>query len=136
MLQVIVHRRDDFTAGGADAAEQRVMLAEVPHQVDAAHPGVFRGQALDGRPALVAAAVVDQDEFVFARQRRQHRLQPLDQQRQDGLAVVNRHDDRKRGNLAGFEGGRHFSSLNRNNPAVLNGSTGEPPRGRSADFRF
>ena len=97
MLQVVVHRHQGVEPGRPNAAEERIVLSVISHQVDSAHPVMLRGEPLYHPPALVPAAVIDQHQFVFARRPGQHRLQALDQFRQRQFAVIDWNDDRDRG---------------------------------------
>jgi hypothetical protein len=63
LLEVVVEGDDDLVVGGADAREQRVVLPEVPHEVDAADGRVRRNQLLDAGPAVVRASVVHEDDL-------------------------------------------------------------------------
>ena len=45
MLKIIVHGDDDGVLRSADAAQQRVVLAVVAHQVDGMNPRMLRWQA-------------------------------------------------------------------------------------------
>ena len=97
MLQVVVHRHEDVEPGRPNAAEKCIVLSVISHQVDSAHPVMLRGEPLYHPPALVPAAVIDQQQFVFARHHGQDRLQAFDQFRQRQFAVIDRNDDRDRG---------------------------------------
>ena len=93
MLQVVVHRYQGVKPGRPNAAEERIVLSVISHQVDSADPVMFHGDPLDDAPALIPAAVIDQQQFVFVRQLGQDRLQALDQLRQRQFAVIDRNHD-------------------------------------------
>ena len=95
MLQIVIHGDDHVILRGADAAQQRIVLAIVAHQVDGMNPGMAICQLADYVPASVRAAVVDQHQFVVGRNPVEHSLQALDQFGQDGFAAVNRHHHRE-----------------------------------------
>ena len=90
VLQIVVERDDHVMARATDPGEQRVVLAVIAHQVDAAHPRVLSGQPADDVPAPVAAAVVDEDDLGARGLRAQHRLQPSHQGFERAFAVVDR----------------------------------------------
>ena len=92
MLKVVVHGHEDGVPGGADSAEQRVVLAVVAHQVDGVNPRVLRGQAGDDVPTVVGAVVVDEDEFVIFGERGQDFAQAAGEFGQDGFAAIDRDD--------------------------------------------
>jgi hypothetical protein len=43
---------------------------------------------------LVAAAIVDQDQFILVGERREHGFQPADERGKVASAVIHRHDHR------------------------------------------
>src|SRR5262245_56078553 len=88
MLEVIVHRDHDRVARGADPGQERVVLAVVPHEIDAADPAVLPGRLADPVPGFVPAAVVDQDDLEAVGDGGQHGGEALDQAGQARLAVV------------------------------------------------
>ncbi len=90
MLQVIVHGDDDAEPGHPDAGEKGIVLAIVPHEVDAPDPRVPLHQTCDDLPARIPAAVVHEDEFVPAAGPLQHGVEPGHQVGQDLAAVVHR----------------------------------------------
>ena len=69
------------------------MLAIIAHEIDAADPGALCLELTDNLPAAVGAAVVDENEFVLVRNRRQPLREPLHKFGQDGFAFINRHHD-------------------------------------------
>ena len=95
LLQVVVHRDDDVVAARTNAAQECVVLTVVAHQVDALISG-WRPQRFDRRPAGVAAAVVDQDDFVGRAGCADDRNQAVDQRGKRGGAVVYGNDDCER----------------------------------------
>jgi len=81
VLEVVVEGEGELVAGLPDATEQGVVLAVVPQQPDAAHPGVFSGELLDHGPGAGAAVVVREDQLVRPELARQHRSQTQDRLR-------------------------------------------------------
>ncbi|HZJ32808.1 MAG TPA: hypothetical protein VFD21_14630 [Vicinamibacterales bacterium] len=79
LLQIVVHCDDHSMPARPDSAEQRVVLTVIPHQIDAADLRVAARQRFDGSPAVVAAAVVDQDDLVGHCGRTDDRHEPIDQ---------------------------------------------------------
>ena len=94
VLQVVVHRDDDVVAGGTDAAQERVVLAVVAVQADAAHALVLEREPAHDVPRAVAAAVFDEDHFEALDQCSHRRHQLPMQLRQVRLGVEHRDHDR------------------------------------------
>ena len=93
MLEVVVDGDDDFAGGGADAAEERVVLAVVSQERNAAHLRVFAREFLDDAPTPIAARVIDHDDLQARGTAGEHGLQPLDERRQRVLAIIDGDDD-------------------------------------------
>ena len=98
MLQVVVHRDDDGAARMRQAGHHRVVLAGVHAQVDAAEPGMLRGERFDHLPCIVGPAVVHEHRFetLDAVARRERGFEPAREFRQDACAAVDRNHDRQR----------------------------------------
>ncbi len=92
MLEVVVHGDDDGVLGGADSAQQRVVLAVVAHQVDGVNPRVLRSEMSHDVPTVVGTVVVDEDEFVIFGESGQDFAQAADEFGQYAFAAVDRHD--------------------------------------------
>ena len=91
VLEIGVEHHDGVAAGVVEAGGERRLVAEVPRQVDDAHPRVVRGQRLELHRGAVGGPVVDEDELEGQRvQGRAHaRVELLDR----GVLVVDgRHD--------------------------------------------
>src|SRR5271154_813816 len=97
MLQVVVHGDDHFISCSSDPTQERVMLAVIAHEVDAAYPCKLALKLADDGPTLVGAAVIHQNEFVLPGERRQRLRKPLHKFGQDGFTSVNRYHDRNAG---------------------------------------
>ena|SRR6266567_8168584 len=93
MLQIVVHRDNYVVSCGPYAAQERIVLPVIAHEVDTGYPWVLALELADNFPAAVGAAVVDENQFVLDRQRRQPLREPLHKFRQDSFASVNRHHD-------------------------------------------
>ena len=93
VLQVVIQGDDQLVVGRPDAAEQRVVLADVARQHQGTDAGVPLGEACQHGPTAVATAVVDEDDVEDPDRGFQHRHQPVHQFGQCGRTVVDRHDD-------------------------------------------
>jgi hypothetical protein len=94
MLQIVVHGDDDVVARGTDAAQQRIVLAVVTAQANAAHALVVECQPAHDIPRAIVAAVLDQDDLEALDQHghRRHQLpMQLDEVR---LGIEHRDHDR------------------------------------------
>src|SRR5262245_58871556 len=70
ILKIIVHGDNDVVARRANAAEQRIVLSVIPHQVYPDNTLMGLRQRLNDFPALVPAAIVyenDLDDALAAR---------------------------------------------------------------------
>jgi hypothetical protein len=93
VLPVAVERHDDATASEAQADEERGRLAVIPPEPDDATLRPIQRGPLGDRPRAVAAAVVDEQHFVRAVQRREHAPQLRHERRDVVGLVVQWHDD-------------------------------------------
>ena len=96
LLKIVVQRDDHLVPAASDATEQRVVLPVVSHKVDADDLGIPERERLDRGPAVIATAVVHQDDFVRRGELIEHDAKPVDQRRQSRRAVVDRYHDRDR----------------------------------------
>ncbi len=94
MLQVVIHGNEDLVTGLPDPAQQGIVLAVIAQQVDRPDPRMLRRELMHDRPAVIGAAIVDQDAFIRVGQRGQHLAQGLDQGGQAFAAPVDRNHDR------------------------------------------
>ena len=63
ILEIGVHRDDDFPAGSPEARIEGRGLAEVPAEADPANPPVGLSLSADRLPSAVRAPVVDEDDL-------------------------------------------------------------------------
>ena len=63
MLEVVIYGDGGVVDRRPEAAQQRVVLPVVAHQVDAPDVGITPRQVLDAAPAAFRASIVDQDDF-------------------------------------------------------------------------
>jgi hypothetical protein len=91
MLQIVVHGDGGVIFCGLDPAQRGIVLAVIAHQVDAVDPGIFLCQGADQLPALVRAAIIDEDDFIIGTKFGQFDCQAGCQFLQKRLAMVNWH---------------------------------------------
>src|SRR5260370_6875800 len=96
MLKIVTDGDDDVVTGGPDAAQQRIVLAVIAHEVDGTNPAILPSHIGDDIPAAIGTAVVDQDELKVLRNCDEHGFQSANQLGEDRLTALNRDDD---GNL-------------------------------------
>jgi len=77
MLEVIIHCHNDLVAGRADAPQKSIMLAVIPHEPDAAQPGIVRAQRNDLLPTPIRASIVDEDDLILRADLRENGCQAL-----------------------------------------------------------
>ena len=70
------------------------MLSIITHEVNTPHPGFPVAQFADLFPALVPAAVIDQNQLIALADLRENNPQSLNQCIQRLFAVINRHNNR------------------------------------------
>src|SRR3546814_522373 len=70
-------------------------FAEVAAQAHNAHRGILPGYCAEKRDAIVSAAVIDKDDFVWAPLALQQRLQSIQTQGKNFLLIEERNDDGK-----------------------------------------
>ena len=85
VLQVIVHRYDDFSLGDRKSTQDGVMLSGVSKQVSDLQPGTVLLEILQNRPGVIRAAVINEHDFVTPADSAQFALQSLEKDRK-GLA--------------------------------------------------
>src|SRR5581483_12148304 len=101
MLEIVIHRDDHIETRGADPAQQRIVLAKIPHEIDATDVRIIRGQLGYDRPALIRAAVIHQHDLEFERYRLKNNLQTGNQLLYDRSAAIDRDDDGNAGLIPG-----------------------------------
>src|SRR3546814_6190477 len=90
----------DLAAAQIEPGSERELVAVVARQVDRDEVRIARRQPLHRRPARIARAVVDEDDFVIPAHRRARRRADARVERlQTPLLVVARDDDRKSGTM-------------------------------------
>src|SRR5581483_1527712 len=73
VLEVVVHGDDHIAPRMAEAAHQRVVLTEIPHELNRGHdPRITLVQPLHDSPRLVGAAVVNENDLELSAPGRQH----------------------------------------------------------------
>ena len=102
ILQVVVHRHDDVVFRQPDAAEQGVVLAVIPHEVDTLNAGEALRQRGNHIPASIAASVVDENHLEWIAGSGEHGMEPFHQEGQGLFAVVYWNDDGNRSSEAGI----------------------------------
>ena len=95
ILQIVIHGDRNRIPGQANPAQERVVLTEIPHQVESPDPGVLRRQFPNDPPAFVPAAVVHQNYFERTTSPERGR-DPGDRRPQRGFGVIHRKDNRDR----------------------------------------
>src|ERR1700720_2587488 len=81
ILKIVIQRDGIGISSLADSHQECVVLTEIAHQPDTAHPPVFLSGSSDHRPASIGAPIVDENDLVRAEQR-ERRRQPGDEQRE------------------------------------------------------
>jgi hypothetical protein len=100
MLQVGIDRDRRLPGGVRQAAGQCDVLAEIARQAEQAQTRIA-GAALDEPvPAVVAAAVIDADDFRCNVEAIQHRIEAGEKRVDIGAFVEDRDDDRQPGSVA------------------------------------
>jgi hypothetical protein len=64
MLKIVVHGDDHGTTGGADPAQQSIVLPVVTREADPSKTFMCSRQLVNRVPGVVHAPVVDQKDFV------------------------------------------------------------------------
>ena len=90
VLEVRVERHDRVGGAAREAREHRRVLSEVAREPDRREARIAPRGLLEQRPRPVAAAVVDDDRAPRDRERREVRVEPLEQARQHRLLVEDR----------------------------------------------
>ena len=101
ILQIGVHD-DDRAAGGAiESGGDRDLMTEIARQLDEPVAPVVASLALDHDRARVLRSVVDDDHLARRVERIEQGVEAPEQNRDDGLFVVDRHDE----GIGGRDGG-------------------------------
>jgi hypothetical protein len=92
VLEVVVHGHGNVVPSMSQTTEGGVVLAEVPAQIDTAHSLVEVGKPLDFFPAVVLAAVIDEENLKPSSLLLQYTSHSIDELAQRLIAVENRND--------------------------------------------
>ena len=93
MLQIAVHRQDDFTRRMVKACRQRRSLPKVPPQLDHQHAAVHRGYLFQQTVRPVARAVIHKYQLKALADDLHHRLQAVVERRHVLFLVMKGNDD-------------------------------------------
>src|SRR6266481_2340154 len=100
MLQVIINRYNCIETCSPNTAKQRIVLAIIPHQIDAANICPRCGYSLDDLPTSVSAGIINEYHLPLRAEGGEHGFQALHQGRQNSFAVKDRNDHRERTDLS------------------------------------
>jgi len=102
ILQIGIDDQDLFAGAQIEPGGQRELVAMVARQVDRDQPRVDGGEALHHRPAVVARAVVDEEDFIVVADRRPGRARDAGmEQVETGGLIVAGDDDGQSGTMHG-----------------------------------
>ena len=94
-LQIVIDRDGVVAVDLMEPAEGRIVLPKVAREANGNHLGrIFRLEVGEHVPALIAAAVVDEDHLERLAHLVEHRFRAAEELRKRVLAVVDGNDDR------------------------------------------
>ena len=96
ILKIVIDGNDNVVLRRPYAAQNRVVLAEVAHEMDGNGPWIAIRFAVQHSFAAIPAAIVDQDDFIPGGESGKYFLKASEQDGKAIFRVINRNDDRKR----------------------------------------